>query len=40
MQAPPRLSSVASFAAAFVVAMALLASHVLAAQPPVGLGTR
>ena len=34
-----RASSVASFAAAFVVAMALLASDALAAQPPVGLGT-
>jgi hypothetical protein len=34
-----RASSVASLAAAFVVAMALLASDALAAQPPVGLGT-
>jgi hypothetical protein len=32
-------SSVASFAVAFVVAMALLASAALAAEPPVGLGT-
>ena len=35
----PRASSVASLAVAFVVAMALLASDALAAQPPVGLGT-
>jgi hypothetical protein len=32
-------STVASFAVAFVVAMALLTSDALAAQPPVGLGT-